>query len=328
MANSNDQLGMFIFAFGRRIKSWQIKICTMRTLLYLLIFTIPTLFSCKNVKKGPKNIYPNENKTSETLVQSKTNNDSSKIQVKTFESYNWNKIKNLKLNLISELINHRQPFDKIINSFLIDYTRIENELNEILDEVNNYDSLNTIIYSDSTKVYKSARDFARMVDQNGFRIAFEEGNIFIGKNTKFLKSQTIDLVDSVSLEFINLYCNEIDSISSMDAGLVIPKKELINRIYNWGRLLDKTSKLEYNHFAESEFNYNLSLLFRGQDNTVVFDWFTKTYNQEFLSLMKETIAKYPSSKAAKEFKVYIDLLASQNYTRTPKISKFLEEKFK
>lgn len=197
-----------------------------------------------------------------------------------------------------------------------------------MNKQTNYDSLNTLIYGDKKLEKQCALDFEKKVETNGLRIASSEAMIYITKNSNFIKSNTIVLIDSISIEFLNLYCNEIDKICCEDAGLIITRKELVDRIYKWGELLDKSSNLAYNKIVEDEFSGNLSLLIRGQDNTRAFDFGENKYNQESLDLMKETIAQYPNSRAANEFKNFIELLTKENFTRTKKIEEFYEEKFK
>jgi|WetSurMetagenome_2_1015567.scaffolds.fasta_scaffold51679_1 hypothetical protein len=282
----------------------------MKGHLILLTVLVPIIFSCRNEKKQETN--------------STTKQETQKVS----DSFNWTKALSLKTKMISELENKTEPNDKIIAEFLNEYTKIQEEMNDHLQKQSNYDSLNTIIYSDKKNIKQCALDFEKKVEINGFRIASAEAMIYITKNSDFVKSKTLELVDPISIEFLDLYFNEIDKICCEDAGLIITRKELVERIYKWGELLDKSSGLAYNKIIEDEFLINLSLLFRGQDNTRAFDFGENKYNQESLDLMKEIIIEYPNSRATKEFKNYIELLTKENFSRTKKIEEFFEEKFK
>ena len=63
----------------------------------------------------------------------------------------------------------------------------------------------------------------------------------------------------LSKEFIDLYCNEIDTVCCDDASIIISTKSLVERILKWGEIVDKSSELKYAKIAESEFKDNLYL---------------------------------------------------------------------
>jgi|WetSurSiteA1Bulk_404760.scaffolds.fasta_scaffold01608_8 hypothetical protein len=250
-----------------------------------------------------------------------------KDSVKIAHTFDWSKPTLLKQKLISELTLGNKARDKIIVDFLTEYTKLEEAFNDILYDQPNFDSLNTIAYSVDGKVYQCALDFEKEVESNGFSIATSEGMIYLSKNTEFIKSKTIEYLDSISIEFLYLYCNEIDSICCEDAALMISESSLVNRIYRWGELLEKVTKLKYEETVKSEFQSNLFLLYYGQDNTPSFDWEGGKFNQKYLDNMKSIIHKYPNSKAAREFTDFIELLEAENYQNTDKIGEFFKDKF-
>lgn len=284
----------------------------MKRHLILLTVLFLILFSCRNERKKE--------------IAQETKQEVKKQEIEF--PFDWTKTILIKEKLISQLNEKKEPIDRILFNFLEEYSKIIEEANDVLNKQTNYDSLNTLIYGDEKLLKQCALDFEKIVETNGLRIASSEAMIYITKNSNFIKSKTVELIDSISIEFLNLYCNEIDKICCEDAGLIITRKELVDRIYKWGELLDKTSNLAYNEIVEDEFLGNLSLLIRGQDNTRAFDFGENKYNQESLDLMKETIAQYPNSRAANEFKNFIELLTKENFTRTKKIEEFYEEKFK
>lgn len=281
----------------------------MRNKIVITVFVM-ILFSCRHEKRI------------DTVV---TGVDSSGKITQTFD---WSKLTSLKQKLISELASGNKATDKLIVDFLTEYTKLEESFNEILSDQPNYDSLNTIAYSTDGKIYQCAIDFEKRVKSNGFSIATSEGMIYLTKNTEFIKSKTLEYLDSVSIEFLNLYCNEIDSICCEDAALMISESSLVNRIYRWGELLEKVTKLKYEETAKSEFYSNLFLLYYGQDNTPSFDWDDGKFNQKYLDKMESIIDKYPNSKAAREFTEFIKLLVAENYQNTDKINEYLKDKFK
>lgn len=275
----------------------------MKKHLIISTFLLLSLVSCENKKKQEPN------------------------KADTFISFNWTKPQVLKQETLSKLKEKAEPTDKVIMNFLLEYTQIEEEFNGILYEQNNFDSLNTIISEDKNHVLQCAKDFEQKVNANGFNITSSEGMIYLVKNTDFIKAKTVDFIDPIATEFLNLYCNEIDMKCCEDAAIMISNQELISRIYNWGEFIDKSNGLAYQSFAENEFNNNLMLAYTGLDNTPAFDWDTEIYNAELADLMKNTITKNPNSKAAKEFKSFIELLTKENFVKTQKVHDFLQLKF-
>jgi hypothetical protein len=168
----------------------------------------------------------------------------SKLQEKIFKSFDWSKPKLLKEELILQLKENKESTDSKLIKFITDYQKIVGDFNDILNNLSIYDSLNTLAYSADGTVYQCAKEFEQKVNSNGLRIAFSEGMIYIAENTGFIKSQILDLIDPISTEFINLYCNEIDSVCCDDAAVIISEKTLVDRIYCWGELLDKVSELK------------------------------------------------------------------------------------
>ena len=293
-----------------------------RHLFFLTVFSL-IIFSCKNEKVKKLEF---EKQETEVLENKKYYEQEIKEETQT-KTFDWTKTKLLKEKVLSELKTNNE-YDKIIINFLNDYGKIEEEFNDILFDLSSYDSLNTIAYSPNEIVYENALRFKEKVEYNGFSIAQSEGMIFIAKNTNYIKSNIIELLDSVSVDFINLYCKEIDSVCCDDAAIIISDQELIERAFNWGNLIKKVSDLEYNDIVVSEFNSYLSLIFQGQDNTPSFDWETGKFKQTLFDSMTDIIIKFPKSKAAKEFKEFTDLLVSENFENSEKVKEFITEKFK
>lgn len=295
-------------------------------LILLTIFSL-ILVSCKNGNgKETKTQYL------ETEVPEKKNEklETNKTAVKETQekSFNWSKSKALKQKFLSALKESDLPQDKIVVDYLNAYVELANEFNDILFKKSNYDSLNTLVYLNKDKIYQCALDFKTQVETSGFSISSSEGMIYIEQNTTFIKSESTELLDSVSVEFLNNYCLEVDAICCEDAGVIISEKELINRVLNWGNLIEKANGTKYLEIAKTEFYSNLSLLYMGLDNTPSFDWTTGKFNKNSFDYMKKVIEQFPNSKAAKEFKEFSDLIVSEDFERTEKVIEFFNKKFK
>jgi hypothetical protein len=240
------------------------------------------------------------------------------------ETFDWSLTQGLKSTLISNLQRDSKNIDKHLMKFLDDYTKIEKDFNKILFDLSNYDSLNTLAYSPDNIIYENAIKFKSKVEANGFSIAQSEGMIYIAKSTDYIKSDLAEFLNSTSMDFINLYCQEIDSTCCEDAGIIISDKLLVERALLWGNLLEKVQDLEYKRVAESEFYSYLLLIYSGQDNSPSFDWSTGKFRENLFKLMSNIVIEYPNSKVSKEFKEYIELLKQSDLKKTDKIDGYLK----
>jgi len=270
-----------------------------------IIIMLTTILSCNNTKK-----------------ESADAQRSKKVL-----PYDWSKPILLKEKMLTALKEKQEAADKIIVDYLNEYAKLENEINEILQNQPNLDTLNTLAYADKSKVSQDALALEKEVNTNGFKISFSEGMIYIIKDAEFIKSQTIDLLDSTSVDFINLYCDELDSSCCDDAAIMISEETLAKRAYQWGELSKKVERLRYEKIAKDEYKEYLQLLFMGIDNTPSFDLTTNRYNPKLLEQLQNVIKNHPNSLAAKEFTQFIDLLKNANYVKNESVESYLKSKF-
>lgn len=289
----------------------------LKTIAIVSVFL--TLLSCKN----RNDVTQSDNNVKSTGIESAQTEKIIEPEPK-ITTFDWSKTQGLKRTLISELQRDSKHNDKLIMKFLDDYSKIEIDFNDILFDLSNYDSLNTLAYAPNDIVYENAIEFKNKVEANGFSIAQSEGMIYIAKSTDYIKSDLAEFLDSTSMDFINLYCQEIDSVCCEDAGIIISDKLLVMRALLWGNLMEKVKDLEYKRVAESEFYRYLLLIYSGQDNTPSFDWRTGKYNANLFKLMNSIVLEYPQSKVSKEFKGYIELLEQSDLKKTEKIDEYLK----
>ena len=236
----------------------------------------------------------------------------------------WSKIQILKDQLVLDLQKDSENRDKYIIGFLDAYSKLEKEYNEILFASPNYDSLNVLAYAPEDNIDKSVIAFKEEAETKGFRIAQSEGMVYFTKNTDFIKSGIMEFLDPISMEFINLYCQEIDTACCRDAAIVISEELLVNRALNWGDLIDKVKESNYKDTAESSFNRYLFLVYSGEENTPSFDRKTTVFSQGLLESMKKVVADYPDANASNAFKEYIVLLEQSGFRKTNDVDAYLK----
>ena len=299
----------------------------MKTYISFLILLSVFIISCSNFqKKGDKATDNTSDLRTDSSVLENEHTVDFEVDDENLSTYNWGELRKIKENLLEDLKTKKKPVDHILVKFLKDYKSLINEFNEILFRDKDYELLNTLIYADENNIHQIAKDFKKLVESNGLSIAFSEGTIYIEINTDFIINETLEIInDSLAIEFLKLYCEEIDKKCCDDAALIISEKELINRIYYWGKILEKSSGNHYEEIAKKHFNSYKYIAFNGMDNSPSFDWKTKKFNELSFNAMQEIVKKYPNSIAAKEFKPFIDLLISENFKKTELIIEYLSK---
>jgi hypothetical protein len=242
-----------------------------------------------------------------------------------FNEFDWLAPERLKQKLIKDISEKKDSIDILILNFLDDYRELIEKVNNTLYDLKYYDSLNTLAYSEG-EVYQVAKDFERQVNKNGFILTSSEGMIYIAESSDYIKKDIINLIDTYSKEFLIQYCNQVENICCDDAALVISEEELVNRIYNWGELLSKVQGSKYASIVDGHFYGNLSLLYEGLDNTPSFDMETKLFSTSLIDQMNKLIKKHPESKASIEFQEFLNLIASDNYKKTDKVSDYIKQR--
>ena len=287
----------------------------------IVIFSL-IFFACQNRNQESQSVINLDN----IDIDTKAEEQSGKIsQSQNWDKiFNWSKLHLLKEQLILDLKNDTNQTDKALIRFLDEYDKLVREFNNILFDLDNYDSLNTLAYAPDDNIHESAKEFKKQVEKNGLNVASSEGMIYLTMNTRYLNSNIYNLLDLVSQEFLSLYSKEIDYVCCEDAAIIISDKELVGRALNWGNFLEKSYGLKYGQLAESKFNFYINLIFNGQENTPSFNWQTRDFNRSIFESMNEVIGKYPNSIASKQFKEFSDLLVSENFMLTAKIKEYLD----
>lgn len=226
-----------------------------------------------------------------------------------------------------DAIASNEDLDVSLLSYLEEYEELENELNAELYNLRNYNSLNTLTSSETSKISSQALELKKQAQQNGFSIAQAEGMIYLHATTSGIKTNVIDKLNPPHSDFLELYCTEMDNKCCADGAIVIAETELAKRAWQWGELLEEVMGLAYKTIVSDEYEKYLSFIFMGIDNTPAFEWQSGKFKQSLFDAMIDTIEKYPESKAAAEFKTYTELLTAEGLKRTNKVEKFLNARF-
>ena len=211
----------------------------------------------------------------------------------------------LKDMLLVKLKNNTENQDVLLTAFLSNYSNL--------------------ISQENIDVNKMSQ---KEVEALGYSIITSEGDKYLSKNSTFIKDGIMEYLNPLSLQFINLYCEDIDNVCCEDAGFSISRKTLVQRVLDWGRLADEAESTAFSEIAESSYSSYLYLLFNGLDNTPAFDFQTNKFNEEALAAMKDVEFNFPDSRAGQAFINYIDLLFGEEFIKTEYVEEYLDELFK
>ena len=245
-------------------------------------------------------------------------------------TFDWTKTRLLKENLLAKLDPSKNN-DEAVLKFLDDYDNLIGEFNSVLRDFSIYDSLSSLAYAKDGIIYESALKFKKKIEDNGFKLTPKEGNMYISRSTAYIKSGAFELLDSTSIEFLNLLCNEIELDVYIPGRKRTHGKNLVRMAFLWGSFLEMSNVLGYNKIAiSSVYNHYLPYIYKGIDNMQSWKNGEKRgeyfYSEEYFSSMMEIIETHPNSIVAKEFKEFTDLLVTEKFKKTAKMDAFLEDK--
>jgi len=218
--------------------------------------------------------------------------------------------------------------DSLFVEFLINFTTYQNNLNDSLYNDANYETYNTLIYSNETLIDPKAKEFEAIIKEYGFFISSSEGDIFLEKDPSFLNNFTIYLSERMNV-FKKQYIKEIKFPIAEDGGIIISTKELIERMLFWEHFARSNKGFELPEYAQEEFENNLFYLMFGMDNTPIFDWNSQPHKikPELTKEFERIIGKYPESVSIKYLEDYLIFIEDNSFIYSEEFNKYARMKF-
>ena len=268
----------------------------------------------------------NNNQENSNIIEKKAVTIKS-VSNTTTQFISWEMSSKLKEEYISKIKANPKKSDSILLKFLAESTFMEDGANEQLYTLDYHEELNEILSIDEDKLSKTSKKFIEDAENSGFKIVGEEGNLYLVLESSFLKEGIINNLDSLSKEYLNLYCYDTDNRCCSDGAFVISKSEIVNRIYQWGELAKKVRDKAYFRFAKGYFDSYLDYLYVGLDNSPAFGWDNGEFDQESLEAMEILVSNQPQSLAAKEFNTFMGLLKESNMKKSKEIEEYIADRF-
>jgi hypothetical protein len=147
--------------------------------------------------------------------------------------------------------------DSLFIEFLKSFTNYQNNMNDRLFDDPNYDTYNTLIYTNQDLIDPKAKEFEDSVNSIGFYVSASEGMIFLEKDPQFLKTFSIYLSGRMNT-FRAQYSKEIQYPLSEDGGIIISTAEHINRMLFWEKFANDHKSFELPSYASDQFEMGSS----------------------------------------------------------------------
>lgn len=218
--------------------------------------------------------------------------------------------------------------DSLFVEFLINFTTYQNNVNDSLYSDPNYDTYNTLIYSDEKLIDPKAKELESIIKEYGFFISSSEGTIFFEKDPSFLNNFTTYLSERMNV-FKKQYIKEIKFPIAKDGAIIISTKELIERMLFWENFAVTNKNFELPEYAQVEFEMNLFYLMFGMDNTPIFDWNSQPYTirPELIKEFERVIEEHPKSKSVKYLEDYLVFIKDKKFIHTKEFDEYARTKF-
>lgn len=196
-----------------------------------------------------------------------------------------------------------EDFSKKMISSLTDYNFSNSE---ILDNYVNYESAD-VPKEWQEKIEKLKKyDIELIYEGEGFH-SFQYRHDYFYKTFKGKVTKDLEA-------FLYNYSEDDKNVFQMDAGIVVPWKDVRARVLRWEKYIKKYPESRYNVTAKEVFAYYLQSYLLGMDNTGTYELSTKEIypeiQQEFLIFIKENPNTF-STEVVKDFLDFFEYAKKQ-----------------
>ena len=163
------------------------------------------------------------------------------------------------------------------------------------------------------------------IRNQGYMIDSSEGIYFPIISYEFYKRYT-DYVTEDIKGYIDILAKESNEPPADDAALAISWKEIVERALEQEKFtLEYPEAITVTDIEELYGNYRM-FIFRGLNNTPLFDYDTKIIDNDAKEAYMEIVDKDKDSELLSEIKDFLNVLKKNDYKSTDEVEKFIEEK--
>ncbi len=163
------------------------------------------------------------------------------------------------------------------------------------------------------------RELVQKICQDGFKLSWAEGMIYIESDYPLLNTRYGKLVSKRLAGYLQIMADETTRHFAADASLTIPVNTVSDRIVRIETFLNANPDFAKNPQLRQLMKNYLSAYLLGLNNSPAFDYQTLRLNDSFRSSYQRTIKQYPRTKLGTLVGDYLKLLEQNNYRRTQAI---------
>jgi hypothetical protein len=219
---------------------------------------------------------------------------------------------------------NQEENDKAFKAYLEFQASLIDKLNQQLMENPALEKIGSLIWADSSLHEEEGKVFARNLKPNGLQLASSEGMVYISRETEILRAYFYKFLTPSTKLFFNQFEIETNKHDVEDAALIIPVKELADRLAFWDNFLSAYPQHIFSEYAGNNIESDLYFLLIGLNNTPAFDYESKIVDPEFLQAYQYFIKEYPDTKSAQTIRQYLRVLEKAEYRRDDKVVSFTE----
>lgn len=215
--------------------------------------------------------------------------------------------------------------DEALKDFFAFQNRLINELNQKLYTRPDYETINTLIWADTTLYAPAAVRLQKQLKQQGLLFLSTEGSIYIDADTEPIRTTFYECLSKSTKLFFEQYEFETNQGFAEDGGMYISEKELADRLGFWEEFVMNNPNHVFKDYADNNLKYYRYYLMMGMDNTPAFDYESgKLLNEYELALIYYQ-QRYSKTPSARIYKDYLTLLAKQGNRLVGDAAKFPEK---
>jgi hypothetical protein len=208
--------------------------------------------------------------------------------------------------------------DKDINSdialkdFLEFQKRLLDELNQQLYKRPDFETINSLIWADTTEYAPEAVKLSRLLNEQGLLFKATEGAVYIDRDMEPIrKTFYTHLSEPVRIFFVQ-YEMELVQGFSEDGGMVISTTELADRLGFWEEFLQRYPNNIFKEYATDNVKYYRYFMMAGMDNTPAFDYESNKLLDEYKQAMIYYQNQFAGTPSATVFRTYLEVLSKNN----------------
>ncbi len=207
-----------------------------------------------------------------------------------------------------------------ISNYYSDLKELEKEYMSKLEGENIFITPTKMLYPAD----EAFREKLNEIKSLGYNITFPEGDYNIAVDPNYYLNIFGPYITEAYRQYLTLQSVEVNNPSMEDAALIISWNELSDRLFDWDNFISSYPEFEDVDKARRYYRIYLYSYLSGIDNTPIFDYRSKTLEDEVKNSYQRYFSLYKGTDSTKIIKEYYTLLEENNYRLNEKTRKFRE----